>query len=58
VDLNKDTAVVVQYDDWHEYKHPQRWSQDMYVQAEHYGAYVSGQKDVRTIPYQSLRHRP
>lgn len=53
VDLNKDTAVVVQYDDWHEYKHPQRWSQDMYVQAEHYGAYASGQKDVRTIPYQS-----
>lgn len=53
VDLNKDTAVVIQYDDWHEYKHPQRWSQDMYVQAEHYGTYVSGEKDVRTIPYQS-----
>jgi hypothetical protein len=53
LDLNKDTAVVIQYDDWHEYKHPQRWSQDMYVQAEHYGAYVSREKDVRTIPYQS-----
>lgn len=53
IDLAKDTAVIVQYDDWHEYKHPDRWSQDIYMQAEQYGQYISGQKDVRTIPYQS-----
>lgn len=53
INLDRDTAVIIQYDDWHEYPHPQRWSKDFWIQAEHYGKYVRGQKDVRTIPYQS-----
>jgi len=53
LDLNKDTAVIIQYDGWHQYEHPQRWSQDLYVEAEHYGKYISEEEDVRTIPYQS-----
>lgn len=53
VDLNKDTAVVIQYDAWHENTHPERWSKDFYIEAEHYGEYVSGAKDVRSIPYQA-----
>ena len=52
LDLAKDTATLIQYDDWHERTHPQRWTSDMYVQAEHYAKYVSRAKDVRTIPYQ------
>lgn len=52
LDLAKDTAVIIQYDDWHNYSHPTRWGNDLYVQAEHYGKYVSRAKDVRTIPYQ------
>ncbi len=52
LDLAKDTAVIIQYDDWQPYYHPQRWGNDIYMQAEHYGKYVSKAKDVRTIPYQ------
>ena len=52
LDLERDTAVLIQYDDWHDRTHPQRWTTDMYVQAEHYGKYVPYAKDVRTIPYQ------
>ena len=53
VDFSKDTAVVVQYDGWHEATHPERWSKSMYFEAENYGTYVSGEKDVRTTPYQA-----
>lgn len=54
LDLNKDTAVFIQYDAWHDYTHPQRWeANDIYVEAEHYGKYISEEEDVRTIPYQS-----
>jgi hypothetical protein len=52
LDLAKDTATLIQYDDWHDRTHPQRWTTDMYVQAEHYAKYVSRAKDVRTTPYQ------
>ena len=52
VDLNKDTAVVIQYDGYQEYKHPERWTTDFNFEAECYGKYVSKQKDVRTTPYQ------
>lgn len=53
LDLDKDTAVIIQYDAWHENTHPQRWSADFYIEAEHYGRYTSRDKDVRTIPYQA-----
>ena len=52
LDLGKDTAVVVQYDKWHEPTHPERWSKSMYFEVENYGTYVSGEKDVRSEPYQ------
>lgn len=53
VDLSKDTAVFIQYDAWHEYTHPERWSKDIPIEAEQYAAYVSREKDVRTTPYQA-----
>lgn len=53
VDLSKDTAVFIQYDGWHEYTHPERWSKDIPIEAEQYAAYVSRAKDVRTLPYQA-----
>jgi hypothetical protein len=53
VDLSKDTAVFIQYDGWHESTHPERWSKDIPIEAEQYGAYVSRAKDVRSLPYQA-----
>lgn len=50
IDLNKDTATVVQWDGWQPYYHPDRWSDDIYIEAEHDTEYVSGFQDIRTFP--------
>jgi len=50
IDLNRDSAVIVQWDGYQPYYHPDRWNSDMYFEAEHDTEYVSAAQDIRTFP--------